>query len=244
MLTQLTARSLITECARASGSTGYREELSSEEAVQILRLLNELIDEMRLHKLWPVSIKTINETLTPGKSTYTIGITSAEESGPPDFEYTRPVWINSIKILSGGAYIPLTQISDRDWESMVISNVDSGMPCRFRYTPSWQYGVIEFNSGSTQSYDIKISANVDIAEYALDDEMQLAPGYYDFFRKKLTAKWYLYTEQRLNPSLELEAEKSLKRIKSNNSQGKEMSTKRVGRMYYDYKTNTNRMSGG
>jgi len=238
MLTTRTARELVVEAMRDSGFTGDIEDPSSEESKACLLRLNKIIDSLNIQKLWPVAQKEITDTLVSGQKVYSIG-----EDGTPDIDTTRPIEIKAIKIQIGDVWYVLEKYSNQDWNNSNITNVSTGYPSSFRYNPTYPNGSIEFNTLPSDSYPMQLVLNQETSSYEFDDEMQLPVGYYDYLSKALTSSWYFKRKRMTNPDMKREADVALQWIKINNDTGADMQTGN-GRMWYDYKSGINRVSGG
>ena len=166
----------------------------------------------------PTSVSfTIGLPDTSFPSTAITGLAWEGNEGLPDFDTPRPNEIISFAYYLSNAYIPVIQVGVNDWSKSYRVDQTSTTPSRFRYKQDYPYGTLEVYPVPSSNYLVRVAYRQIIEAYAIDDEIQLPPGYYPFLLMDLASK--LAIEYGIDsPRVDAEAMRLLANIKRQNTQ--------------------------
>lgn len=151
-----------------------------------------------------------------------------------DINERRPISLDSIRVLVGSQWIPLDQESEKDWFKRSQLDTTTAYAAVFSYRATSPYGTILFDRTISTSYTYQILYNDAVLEYALDDEISLPPGYYQYLDWALGENFSIIGG--LNHAIcKSKADAALYKLKINNSQALVLDLRRSGGRY-DYKS--------
>lgn len=185
-----TARMLIVDAYRTAGLRGrLSDPNSTETAVGLSLLNNDIVDMVRNNRLFNTYVKSYETTTVAGQSDYTIGEQQAvtvENPNPPTVDIATNQEIVRIlngQVKIGSSWVPVEQIRGSD-EFRVSSNEDSQIiPQSFAFNRTRDpYDTISFIQPPAGGYKIRFSVNGGVVNYGLDDEIAMPGGYYSYFK--------------------------------------------------------------
>lgn len=199
-----TARYLIIDAYQTSGIRTQGLEPTAKEAATALRYLNyDVIDKLRNNKLWPSHVSSFEFTTQSGVQNYTIGIPQALPAVQPDCAVNMEiVSIEEAQCQIGNVWTPLRQISNTDFFRMNQAQNLSIIPNQFSFNRTRNpYDTISLGNTAPGGYVIRVCVNGAVANYELDDLIELPSGYYSALKFGLAALLCLgagFTETQAN----------------------------------------------
>jgi hypothetical protein len=180
-------KELIIDAYQISGVRAPDENPSANDLAIALRLLNnDIIDQLRTDELWPSYIKTYEFQTYAGQSEYSIGVPEPTPIAPPDIPIIQEIIrIENAQCLVGSVWTPMRQISNSDYYRMSqpIINV---VPTQFSFNRTRDpYDQFLLSVGSSGGYPVRISVGGIVANYALNDPIELPSGYYSTLKYAL-----------------------------------------------------------
>lgn len=179
VLTPKTVRDLLIKAFRTARILGVGERLEHGEAVDAFELLNGLIDQANLDKLFAYTQTDVTVPIQANVSAYTIGPSTV--SPPPMITATRPVEILAAFSRRNGVDFPLFVTHQRsEYDAIRVKSVSiNGWINVVYYEASYPAGTLYtyplINDGLTTLY-ITVSSPVAPFE-TLDEEVDVPPLY-------------------------------------------------------------------
>jgi len=166
----VTALDIITSAMRKSGIITKNEVPSSDEVVDGLEMLNDLMESWSNNSLMITSRTLENFSLTGGVSDYTIG-----DGG--DFNTTRPISIISSYIRIGVTDYPLKMINDDAYANIAQKSIQSNIPDFINYNNNYALGKIKIYPTPSVNYSIFLLTEKPLITYSLSDNIDLPAGW-------------------------------------------------------------------
>lgn len=165
-----TALTIITKAMQKAGILYKTESPSSDEANDGLDALNNLLSSWSNDSMKIVSRVTEIFTLSAGTGIYTIGAGQT-------FNTIRPIHIVESHIIDGIiSYEPMYQCPDEIYQSFNLKTLQS-IPSALNYTNAYPYGTIKLYPYPASAYGLSITSEKELSQFALDDTVNLAPGW-------------------------------------------------------------------
>lgn len=185
-----TARMLIVDAYRVSGLRGrLSEPNSTETAVGLSILNNDIIDMVRNTRSFNTFVKSYSIELESGKSDYTIGEQDAVTINNPTPEIVDiPTNQDIVRILNGQIKIGNTwsnieQLASSDQYRFSSEEGSNTIPGCFVFNRTRDpYDTISFIQPPSGGYEVRFSVNGGVVNYGLDDEIAMPGGYYSYFK--------------------------------------------------------------
>lgn len=181
----ITVRNLITNALISCDAIAVGETPDDNEIFRGLQKFNDIVSQLSLSNMWSYTYNTINFTLVPGQSVYTIGPDVTNDIVIAD----RPNEIVRIQLNNNGVWYSLDQLSEiAFFDKTKLDNTQSSdIPYTFTYRPAYPDGEIELYPKIGTAYTIRIQTRDMKVEYTLDDELALPPGYNGYLEYALAA---------------------------------------------------------
>lgn len=164
-----TAQTIIERAMRLIGALDPEETPTATELANGLIALNAMMESWQLDRLMVYASEDVTKALTGGVGSYTIGPTGAIVS-------SRPIRIESARILAGGVETPLQVIQKDQYDAIPVKTTQS-TPDTLYYQPSYPNGTVYLSpipSGDT----LKLSVFTQLQSFALvSTSVSLPPGY-------------------------------------------------------------------
>lgn len=179
VLTPKTVRDLLMKAFRTARILGVGERLEHGEAVDAFELLNGLIEQANLDKLFAYTQTDLTVPIQANVTAYTIGPSTV--SPPPMILETRPVEILAAMSRRGGVDFPVFVTHQRaEYDAIRVKGVTiAGWPQVVYYEASYPaatlYTYPVLSDDQTTLY-LTVSAPVALFE-GLDEEVSLPPLY-------------------------------------------------------------------
>ena len=179
VLTPKTVRDLLMKAFRTARILGVGERLEHGEAVDAFDLLNGLIEQANLDKLFALYQTDVTVPIQANVTTYTIGPSTV--SPPPTITATRPVEILAAMARRNGVDFPVFVTHQRaEYDAIRVKGVTiAGWPQVIYYEASYPAGTLYtypvISDGNTTLY-LTVSSPVALFE-GLDEEVDLPPLY-------------------------------------------------------------------
>lgn len=180
-----TVRDLITSALISADAVGIEEIPDGSAIVRGLRKLNHIVQALALDNLWNYTFSTITFTSVVGQGDYTIG----DGTNPVDIIANTPQELASININRNDVWAPLELLSEMEFDSKVrLSNNNTGIPRYAIYRREHPDGVIVLYPTPAETNNIRIRTRDMVTEFALDDVVNLPPGYEGYLETALAAQ--------------------------------------------------------
>lgn len=172
-----TCRDLIIQAYRVSGiySDG---NVPGDDVDLALMEFNGLIGSWRQQPFWPKADVIYEFGTTSGKTEYTIGVPNGVDPDPDWVVAQEIIDINSAQVLLGNVWSPIREIGPDTYfkQSRVIMGT---VPTGFCYRRTWDpYNKFLLLNPSGGAWTLRLSTIGAMAEYQLDDEINLPSGYF------------------------------------------------------------------
>lgn len=183
-------RDLLLRSYRIAKILGQGEPLSTPQASEAFYILNELIEQANVDKLFTLYETELSVPLTNGKATYTIGPTSA--SPMPDVIATRPVEIlNGLTARQSVEYPIWVTHAKTDYDRIILKGLQvSGWPSVVYYQAAYPAGSITvYPVPSDDLSSIRLTVAAQVTPYtALEEEVNLPPMYFSWLQYKVAER--------------------------------------------------------
>jgi hypothetical protein len=168
-----TTRDLLTTTFQKLTILAAGETLSPEDAAFGLENLTLLFDDWNAERAGVYANRQDTYTLVPSLNPHTIGPSAAT------FTVTqRPVSIEYANIvLSDGVRVGLDLIGSREWASIPLPAIETGIPRVLHYEPTWPNGSLYLYPVPSAAYSLNLMTRIVLADLALGDTVTLPPGY-------------------------------------------------------------------
>lgn len=176
-----TARQLIIDAYQTSGIRGIGQPVTDDDVVFGLGALNnDVVDVLKTDLNFPPSVAEYAFNIVANQREYTVGT-----SGTDIVVTIEPTDVVSVQRNQGGIYIPLTEISMREFYEQVHFATDATVPTAFAFSRgATGYKIVLLNP-SNADYEAKAVFTGVVSAYALDDQIDLPSGYYSLLKYKL-----------------------------------------------------------
>lgn len=174
------ARDLIVETFEDLTVLAPGDPLDETEATRALQKLTRLFDNWNAERAGVYASRLTTYTLTPSLQPHTIG----PAASTPTFTVTqRPVSIDAANLVVGSGatavHYPLTVHMFNGWASVPIPGLSTSMPTDLFYSPDWPLGRIYLSPVPDTANGLELLTRIVLADLALDDTVNLPPGYRD-----------------------------------------------------------------
>lgn len=167
----MTARDLITRSLRLIGILASGEAAEASMTSDALISMNSVIDSWKNNGFMIFENDIIALSLISGQKTYTIGIGG-------DFNFARPVKINSAKFLSNNTEQDIEIITESEWSDISNKDSSSNMPLKVYYNESSPLGELNFWPKPNTSLTVNLYISTPVEKFTnLDATISLPPGY-------------------------------------------------------------------
>ena len=184
-----TARELIIDAYIASGVRSPNQLPNAQETALGLRYLNfDIIDQLRIQKLWSGYTKIYTFNTESNKQYYSIGEADPVPSNPqPDIVVSQDIiQIESAQVNISSVWSNLDVISEQDFYS-IEQTTSSTVPTALMYNKTQDpFDTIALIQPSAGIYPIRLACNGIVLNYGLDDEIDLKSGYYSALKSGLS----------------------------------------------------------
>lgn len=183
-------RELLIDALQTAGVRSSDEPVQDADITLALRYLNnDVIDQLRIHKLWPHFVKDYKFTTSGSIQEYSIGVPLALPAPQPDCALTQEVAaIEWAQVLIGTVWQPLRQISAQDHYRTVQATTTVVVPIQFSFNRSRDpYARFVLSQPAAGGYQIRIAVMGPVPNYKLDDQIDLPSGYYSCLKYALAA---------------------------------------------------------
>lgn len=164
-----TARSIITKAMLKAGILTKSEAPSADEASDALDALNAMLASWSNNELNIYVRAWENFPLAGGVGEYTIGAGQT-------FNTTRPLYLVEAHYRNGDIDYPLQIIKDETYNSIAFKNIQS-LPDSINYDNGYPIGKLRLYPIPSASYTLFLLSEKQIATFALDDDIDLPPGW-------------------------------------------------------------------
>lgn len=206
-----TVLDLLTLVAKGVGAIGQNENLSSDEANDLLLLLNDMIDSWSIQKQFIYTVQRQPFTIGSLKQVYTMGAGG-------DFNIPRPPRIESVfvQLPSSGSTseLPMDLVDYDRWSQITVKGTDSSL-ARTCW-PDYQYPLINISfwpiPNATQTFIFYVWQA--ISEFiSLTAQVALPLGYRRAIRYNLQMEAYAHYGRDADPAIQNLASDSKAEIK-------------------------------
>lgn len=174
-----TARTIIRRAMQKAGILTKTEVPSSDEANDALESLNDLLSYLSNENLMIYSREEKIFPLVGGKASYTIG-----PGG--DFDTERPMKIASAYVRIGNIDYPLYPYRDTSYDENTSLKSLQALPSqRYVYDNGFPVGTMTLYPVPTSNWNIHIRTEDELANFTLDEQVNLPPGWTQFLTYKL-----------------------------------------------------------
>lgn len=185
----MTVNDLITATMKLIGAIAKTEQPTQDEFADCLSRLNDMIDSWAADRLTIYGVVRTAYNLTSGQQVYTIG-----ESGSPDFNAVRPIWIQDAGIIDTSVNptyeLPMGILTDDEWSEVTIKGVTSALSWYLYYDYAYPNGNISVwpvpNVGTLQ---MALYVPTPVTQFATGTTtIALPPGYAEAIRYNLAVR--------------------------------------------------------
>lgn len=165
-----TARTIVKKAMQKAGILTKTETPSADEANDGLFALNNMLSSWSNDSMliYTRSWQTFN--LQANVREYTIGPGQT-------FNTERPIFIPEAYVQQSGIDYSLSIISDEVYNNFIILKTQQGIPQFINYDNGYPTGKIRIYPVPTSGFTIFILSEKELAQFELDDEVSLPPGW-------------------------------------------------------------------
>lgn len=164
-----TARTLIRRAMQKAGILSKNETPSADEANDALDTLNDVLAVFSNETLMNYVRIVSPFTMVSGTASYTIGTGGT-------FNTSRPVTIDSAYIRSGSVDYEMEPISEENYD-IIGMKTTRGIPFSFTYNNAAPLGTLTVYPVPDSNYVIYLRMGKPVASLALDDVIDMPPGW-------------------------------------------------------------------
>lgn len=180
---------LLTSTLKLINVVAKTEVPSADEQTDAFNRLNDMMDSWQAERLMVYNVVRTVFNLTSGKQAYSIGT-----SGTPDFNITRPLWIQDAGIINTAVSptfeLPMRALTDDEWSEVTVKGVQAALSWYFYYDYAFPNGNISFwpipNVGTLQAALYLPTAVTQFA--AVSTPISLPPGWAEAIRYNLAVR--------------------------------------------------------
>lgn len=165
-----TVLDIIKSAMRKGGFLAKGETPSSDESVDGMEMLNDLLASLANESILVYSRTTETFSLSGGVGSYTIGASAT-------FNTTRPIRIVSAYVRSGEIDYPLSIVNDEQYASIPFKT-SSGIPKFLNYSNAFPQATIRLYPVPSSTYSLILVSEKQITSFtSLSDTVSLPPGW-------------------------------------------------------------------
>ena len=185
---QPTVQSVVEGAIRLFGGIAREQSATPAELADVLNRLNDMIESWNLQKPLIYEISREAFTLTPNKNPHTIGLATGS-SPAGDLATPRPPKIQSASIMSGRTELPITILSDSQFQGISTKSTTTSYPTDLWYEREWPLGKIWLypEPGTAHSLILNLWKQLD-SGLELADRFNVPPGYLRAIRYNLAVE--------------------------------------------------------
>lgn len=187
----LTVQELITDAMSLIGAVAIDESPTVSELSLGLRTANMMIDRWSSMPGMMRSTSTVGFTTTPGKASYSVGLTGR------DIPSTKPIVMSSAYVQdSGNVDYALDLVDKSFYDGLQDKNLASGRPRMIAYDPiadqqTDPYGVFYLYYTPDTTYTVYVSCSQDVTEFVdLTDSVDFEPVYYEALKYGIATRLF------------------------------------------------------
>jgi hypothetical protein len=220
----VTVLELIDGSLKLIGVLSAGETANANDAEDARLRLNDFLDYLATQRLTIYNQQRSTYSLINGQAAYTIGT-----SGTPDFNQTRPLWIDNLGIIIDGSpdnEIQIPLMTRDQYASIIVKDVTSPLPSAAYYNQTYPNGTLTL-------WPVPSDATVDLAIYwpsqslasvaALATTLSIPPGWALMLRYNLAKLLAPEFGRPLDGQIAMMADESLAAIKRTNMQPQDLS---------------------
>lgn len=191
----VTARQIIRKALQKNGVLVMGETPSADEASDGLDSLNSMLASWSNDSITIVSRVWETFNLVSGQAAYTIG-TGA------NFNTERPIFIAEAYVRQNTLDTPLAIISDESYNNWIQQKNIGGIPEALNYDNAYPVGKIRLWPVPSSALQLFILSEKQITQFALDDQVNLPPGWQDAIIYNLAIRLAPEYGQPVSPELQ------------------------------------------
>lgn len=219
----MTGLDLVSGSLKLLGILGAGETASGNDAVDGLARLNDFLNYLATERLTIYNQERSTYSLVADQATYSVGT-----SGTPDFNQTRPLWLDQVGIIIDGSpdtelQIPI--LTQSQWANVIVKDAESPLPTACYYNQTYPNAELTF-------WPVPTDATVDVALYwpspsvvsvaTLQTTISVPPGWALMLRYNLAKLMAPEWGRPLDPLIAQMADDSLAAIKRTNLQPQDL----------------------
>jgi hypothetical protein len=170
-MASIVALDLIKSSLRLVNAIAVGETPSAQEAIDSLRVLNDMLESWSTENLTVFSSTSETFTFSPGVATYSIGPAAT-------FNGVRPIQLENVYTIYQGIDYPVLPIDVDRYNLIPLKTQQNVIPCYVHYDPTFPNGTLTFWPVPQQATTVTITSNTQFTALAnTAQSLNYPPGY-------------------------------------------------------------------
>lgn len=204
-----TAFDLISMSLKTINAYAPGEDISAADAADSLYLLNEMLDSWSVDGFYMFQTISNSFNSVVGQSIYTVGTGG-------NFNMVRPTKINNVNFIYAGVTFSVMSVTGDEFDNIPVKS-SLGIPFEYNYEPNMPMGMLSLYPTPSVVGSVVLQTNVPLTQFSgLNTNVDLPPGYQEAIKMALAIKLCDPWSKTITPSMQINHNKALKRIKRNN----------------------------
>jgi hypothetical protein len=207
----VTVRELLTGTLRLIGAIASGDTPSSDDINDALSSFNMMAESWSADGLLISKVTIETFTISSGQQTKSIGKSSA------DWDTYRPTMLLNAGVMDGTNEIPIKVITADEWRKITDKSLQSTFPTVVYPEGTSPNETLKFWPIPSQNLSVVLYSYKPFQTFALDDELELLPGYNRAIKYNLAIELAPEWNKVVSPEIAKIAEESISQIKRRNT---------------------------